>query len=167
MRSAEIVFCSAGELRFFEALRVRGQIVGFDTMCSSMLSSCFLISALGVGDFVLDGVIFLVGLHRHRLVAVFREASLVDGDLFFNRAAGLLVLGEPGLGLGDALSCRLEALVEDPLALGAFRQFLPRRAGLAVEALQRDDPFQIHVHRCQHSTRTATTATREPMGEVR
>ena len=73
---------------------------------SSIVSSSVLISLCAKRDLVLDGVVLLVGLHRHRLLAELREAALVHGDVLLDGAPRVLVLGEPLLGGRDFLARR-------------------------------------------------------------
>ena len=85
---------------------------------SRILSSSALISVCAKADLVLDRVVFLVGLDGHRRLAELREAALLDGDVLLDRAAGVLVVGQPLLGGGDALARGLEPRVERLLVLG-------------------------------------------------
>ena len=103
--------------------------------------------ALRVRDLVLDRVILLVGLHRHRLLAKLRQAALVQRELLLDVAARALVLGEPRLRIGDVLLRRIEPGVERPLAFGFVGEFFLRRVHGAVEPLQGDHTFEVSVHR--------------------
>ena len=112
---ASTAFCSAASSAS-ALLQRRGQVVGLEHPLEDLVFER-LDLALREGDLLLDGVIFLVGLHRHRLLAELRQASLVDGDVLLDRAARGLVLGEPLFGGGDALARRLEPRLERLLAL--------------------------------------------------
>ena len=101
---------------------------------------------LGEGDFVLDGVEFLVGLDRHRLLAEFRQAALLHRDVFFERGARVLVGGELLLGGGDVLPRGLEPRFERQLVLGLGGELLARGVGGAIEFLQGDESFEVGVH---------------------
>src|SRR5262249_28244706 len=72
----------------------------------------------------------------------------MDGNLFFNGAAGVLVGGESRPGVGRALFRFGEPRLERLLAFRRLRESLARRAGRRIEALQRDDALQIRVHGC-------------------
>ena len=95
---------------------------------------------------MLDRVVFLVGLHRHRLLAELRQAALVHGHIFFDAAPRGLVVGEPLLGGRDswrAVSSRASSAFE-PLRFVSEPALGVVRGG--VEFLQRDQSFEISVH---------------------
>jgi hypothetical protein len=137
--------------RGFRALDCRGQVVGFDHVFEDLVL-VLLDFALGVRDFVLDRVVFLVGLHRHRLVAVFRQPALVDRDFLFYRAPCVLAGGELGFGAGDAFLRCAQSLFECLFALGGFRELSACLGDFGVELLESDDPLQIYMHRFRYST---------------
>jgi len=95
---------------------------------------------------VLDGVVFLVGLDGHRLLAEFREAALVDGDVLFNGAARVLVVGERRFRRRDVLPRRLEPGVERLLAVRLLAQPPLRVEGGRIEALERDQFLEVSIH---------------------
>ena len=105
---------------------------------------------LGERDLVLNRVIFLVGLHRHRLLAELRQAPLVHAPRP-SRCRG----GRPGsrralLGGGHLLARGFEPRVErlQPLGLVGQPPFGVVCGG--VELLQRDQPFEI-MRSCRRS----------------
>jgi hypothetical protein len=63
-------------------------------------------------NLVLDRVVLLVRLHVHRLVAEFREASLVQHDVLLDVPAGGRVLRDALPGAGHLLPCLVEAGIE-------------------------------------------------------
>ena len=124
-----------------------GQLVGLEHPLEHLVLER-LDLGLREGDLVLDGVIFLVGLHRHRLLAELRQAALVHGDVLLDRAPRVLVLGEPFLGGGHLLraaSSRRRAPFRRSGSSASRRR--RRRAG-RVEPLQRDQAFEISIHQC-------------------
>ena len=77
------------------------------------------------------------------LLAELRQAALVDRDVLFDRAARVLVLGEPLLGGGDALAGGLEPGFERLLALGLVGEPALGVVRRGVELLKRDQAFEV------------------------
>src|SRR5206468_711714 len=84
-----------------------------------------LAGALREADLLLHGVIFLVGLHRHGLLAELREAALVDRHVLLDVAARVLVVAQPRLAGGDALAGGFEPRVERFLVGGLLGKLPP------------------------------------------
>ncbi len=101
---------------------------------------------LGEGNLVLDGVVFLVRLHGHRLVAEFREAALVECDVLLDVPPRRLVGGNQFLRGRYTLSGVVESAVERLHA----RRFIGKLAfGVVnggVNLLEGDEPFKVCMH---------------------
>ena len=98
-------------------------------------------------DFVLDGVVFLVGLHGHRLLAEFRQPALVERDVFFDLAPRRLTFGEAFLGRGEFGARGFEPRIECLLAVRVFRDAPLGRVDRRVETLEGDQLFEIFEHK--------------------
>ena len=135
-----------GELGFGALDRGR-QLVGFEHPLENLVLER-LDLGLREGDLLLDRVVFLVGLHRHRLLAELREAALVDGDVLLDGAARALWLSASLLlGGGDALRARLRAAPRAPCSCSGSSASCVRAASRGrVERLQRDESFEVSVH---------------------
>ena len=144
LRSASVAFCSAARSASAFFTR-RGQIVGFEHALEHPVL-VRLDRRLRVRDLVLDGVVFLVGLHRHRLLAELRQAALMERELLVDVAAGRLIVGEALFCSGHALPGGVESRVERLFALRLVGELAARAVGGAVEALQGDHAFKIGVH---------------------
>ena len=106
-----------------------------------------LISPSREADFLLDGVVFLIGLDGHGLLAELREPALVQRDVLLDGAAGVLVFGEPFLGGGDALARGVEPRFERLLAFGLVGEPSLGVVRRRDEFLKRDEAFEVSVHR--------------------
>ena len=126
-------FCLRGELRF-RRLHGGRQVVGFYHPLERRVFD-FLDFGLGEGDLVLDRVVFLVGLDRHRLLPKFRQAARVHRDIFFERGARAFVDSQFFLGAGDVLPRRLQPRREPLLVLRFGGQLFPRGVRGAIEFL--------------------------------
>ncbi len=106
-RSASTAFCSDASSA---SARLSGgrQIVGLEHPLEDLVFER-LDLVLRELDLLLHRLVLDVGLHRHELIAELRQPALVDGHVLLDRAAGVLVVGEPLLRGGDALAGGLEA----------------------------------------------------------
>ena len=143
-----------GELRFgaFSAA-VRSS-------ASSIRSSICVFERLDLGlregDLVLDRVVFLVGLHRHRLLAELRQAALVHGDVLLDVAARAFWLSASCS--FAAATCWRAASSRASSACSRSGSSASRRSascGGGVEPLQGDQSFEISVHESLEHTKKA------------
>ena len=133
-------------------LHIRREFVGVDHQLEDLILAG-LDFGLCEGDLVLDGVVFLVGLDRHGLLAEFRQTALVDGHVLLDLPARRLVGGQRVLGGGHLLARLFEPGVQASFAFGRFRQATVRVMGGRVEPLERNQPFEVSVHpRGHHCT---------------
>ena len=95
---------------------------------------------------MLDGVIFLVGLDRHRRLAELRQAALLHRDILLERGARVLLPASRSLAAATCCARRFEPRFERELVLGLGRELLARGVGGAIERLQGDESFQVGVH---------------------
>ena len=137
-RSASTAFCSAASAA--SAVLTRGrQVVGLDHPLEHLVFER-LDLGLRERDLVLDRVVFLVGLHRHRLLAELRQAALVHRDVLLDRRAARS-------GSRRAVPWRrrprwravVEPRVERLLALGLVGEPPLARRARRVELLERDE----------------------------
>jgi len=126
-------------------LQARGKFVGLEHPLEDPVLER-LDFGLGEAHFFLDRVVLDVGLHRHRLLAELRKPALVHRDVFLNRAAGVLVFGEMGLGRGHVLTGVLEPRLERPFAFGLFGKSAAGGIGRRVELLEGDQAFEVRQH---------------------
>ena len=110
----------------FGAFDERREVVGLDHQFENLVFER-LDLALRKPDFLLDGVVFLIGLDGHGLLAELRETALVEGDVLLDRAAGVLVFGQPFLGDGHGLARGVEPRLERLLRVRARRRAVARR----------------------------------------
>ena len=70
----------------------------------------------------------------------------MDGDILFDRASSVLVVGKAGFGVGDSVTRRLETRVE---CLFTFWRLGEPTLGFVpggIELLQRDHALEVGVH---------------------
>ena len=142
-RSASTAFLFRGEPGL-GAFDERREIVGLDHQFENLVFEG-LDLALRKPDFLLDGVVFLIGLDGHGLLAELRETALVEGDVLLDRAAGVLVFGQPLLGGGHGLARGVEPRLERLLAFGLVGEPSLGVVGRRDELLKRDDAFEVSV----------------------
>ena len=126
----------------------RGQLVGLDHPLEDLLFER-LDLALRERDLLLDGVVFLVGLHRHRLFAELRQAALVDGDVLLDRAARVLVVGQRAASRSPGARARLRGARRTPSRAPARRP-----AGVSASCAAESS-------RCSAMTRSRSAFIRE------
>ena len=125
-------------------LLITGEVgTGKTTLCKKLLNRLDL--ALREADFLLDGVVFLIGFDRHGLLVELREPALVHRHVLLDGTAGALVFDETFLGGRDALTRRFEARLEGLLAFGLLGEPPLGVVRRRDELLKRDDAFEVSV----------------------
>ena len=118
---------------------------------ASARASCLrgvLISPCAKLDLLLDGVVLLVGLHRHRLLAELRQAALLHGDVLLDRAARVLVLGELRPSRRRRAARAASRRVSSAFSCsGSSASLRLAASAVGVEPLEGDQSFEIRVHR--------------------
>jgi hypothetical protein len=122
------------------ALGGGGQLVGLHHRLQDLVLER-LDLGLGELDLLLHRLIFDVGLHRHELIAEFREASLVQRDVLFDAPAGGLVAGQALLRGRQARAGRFEPRVEGSLPFGILGEAPLGGVDRGIEFLERDEAF--------------------------
>ena len=96
---------------------------------------------------LLDRVVLDVGLHRHRLLAELREPALVHRDVFLDRAAGVLVFGEMGLGRRATRWRASSSRASNDRSRSGSSASVRRAASAVVsELLEGDQAFEVRQH---------------------
>ena len=75
----------------------------------------------------------------------------MHGDVFFDAAAGVLVVGELLLRGGDLLAGGFEARIERRSRSGSSARRCSASWAVGIEPLQRDQSFEISVHGVQQT----------------
>ena len=98
---------------------------------------------LGGGDLLLHRLVFLVRLHFHQLVFVFRQPGLDGGDFLLDLAPCRLAVREPLLGVGNGgLLCR-QPLGKRLLNSRNVRNASASGIDVGVELLKADEVLEV------------------------
>ena len=143
-RSASTFFVSApssASARFTAAVRV----VSFEHQLGTLSSAAF-ISVCAI-SFFLDGVVFLVGLDGHRLLAELRRAALVEGDVFSTVRRAFWLSASCSLAAATCSRAAGSDWYRRLLELGLFCETAFGGVGGGVEPLENDQSFEIGIHK--------------------
>ena len=142
--SASISFWSFASARF-GLLDVGGDDVGFHHLLEHLLLDGRQVVRCGF-HLVAERLVFLVGLDGRLLVLELGDASLEDGGVFFEGAAGFLVVLEALFRVGHALLGVVEPGVGFGEALRMRGDLPPRVLDRAIELLKFDESVEVWRH---------------------
>ena len=97
-------------------------------------------------DLVLHGLVFAVGLDGGELVLELGEAALVDGGVFFEIAARVLVVFEPLPGGVDALACASVSRASASARRCGCAAIFRRASSIAYRGAEVDEALEIRRH---------------------
>jgi hypothetical protein len=102
-----------------------------------------------------ERLIFLVGLDRGLLISELAETRLVHGDIFFERAAGVLIVLEPLPGGFDRAGGVGQLGVDRRQPLGVRRDLAFRVRDGRFDSLELDQTLEVGEHQDNFKVRTA------------